>query len=219
MRVYRTDLGVTQTYYGLFNASTNPGGRDVAGWYNTEKSQGLVPVVPTSVSISGGSATVNALGEISFSGTTALTLNNIFTSQYRNYRIIIGSIQPSTGQPGIQMRFTNSGGTPETTAKYYAGGNIVFGGSSVQHNVETGTDLLIHNATQTVYNSITLEIREPQVTDITKYQVNYSGYANVNRNGYIGGFYDAGTQFAGIQIYASTGTQITGNVIVYGYNR
>ena len=33
MRVYRTDLGAEEAYYGLYNVSTNPGGRTPAGWY------------------------------------------------------------------------------------------------------------------------------------------------------------------------------------------
>ena len=37
MSVYRTDLGARETYYGLYNVSTNPGGRDPAGWYQGEK--------------------------------------------------------------------------------------------------------------------------------------------------------------------------------------
>jgi len=30
--VFRTDLGAKQTYYELWNAATNPGGKPVAGW-------------------------------------------------------------------------------------------------------------------------------------------------------------------------------------------
>lgn len=31
--VFRNDLGAVETYYGLYNVSTNPGGRSAAGWY------------------------------------------------------------------------------------------------------------------------------------------------------------------------------------------
>lgn len=30
--VFRSDLGLRQTYYAQYNASTNPGGKPVAGW-------------------------------------------------------------------------------------------------------------------------------------------------------------------------------------------
>lgn len=32
--VFRSDKGLRQTYYGLYNSSTNPGGKATAGWYN-----------------------------------------------------------------------------------------------------------------------------------------------------------------------------------------
>jgi hypothetical protein len=38
MTVFRLDLGYSETYYGLYNVSTNPGGRTPAGWYR-EKGQ------------------------------------------------------------------------------------------------------------------------------------------------------------------------------------
>jgi len=31
--VFRTDVGITEVYYSLYNASTNPGGAKAAGWY------------------------------------------------------------------------------------------------------------------------------------------------------------------------------------------
>lgn len=33
MSVYRLDLGTQEIYYGLYNVSTNPGGKTPAGWY------------------------------------------------------------------------------------------------------------------------------------------------------------------------------------------
>jgi hypothetical protein len=33
-QVFRNDTGLLQTYYGLYNSATNPGGRATAGWYN-----------------------------------------------------------------------------------------------------------------------------------------------------------------------------------------
>lgn len=37
--VFRTDLGVTETYHGLYNASTNPAGATPAGWYPSKAVQ------------------------------------------------------------------------------------------------------------------------------------------------------------------------------------
>ena len=80
LQVWRDDLGAVETYYGLYNASTNPGGRDTAGWYTDTRAMGLVPVRPNSVVIATGTGSTNALGVVSFSGATTISLNNIFTS-------------------------------------------------------------------------------------------------------------------------------------------
>jgi hypothetical protein len=36
MRVWRQDIGAEETYYGLYNVSTNPAGRTPAGWYRAD---------------------------------------------------------------------------------------------------------------------------------------------------------------------------------------
>ena len=33
LQVFRNDLGAVETYYGLYDSGTNPGGRTTAGWY------------------------------------------------------------------------------------------------------------------------------------------------------------------------------------------
>lgn len=42
--VWRNDLGAVETYYGLYNVSTNPGGRSVAEWY-LEPKQRIIQMV------------------------------------------------------------------------------------------------------------------------------------------------------------------------------
>ena len=46
--VFRSDLGIKQTYYAAYNASTNPGGKTPAGWYNETRIfvQSTQPVSP-----------------------------------------------------------------------------------------------------------------------------------------------------------------------------
>lgn len=46
--VFRSDLGLRQTYYAQYNASTNPGGKPTAGWYNETRIfvQATQPVSP-----------------------------------------------------------------------------------------------------------------------------------------------------------------------------
>ena len=85
LQVWRDDLGAVETYYTAYNSSTNPGGRDTAGWYVTNRSSGLMPVKPPTVTIATGSGTANALGVVSFTGASKVSLDGIFTLDYDNY--------------------------------------------------------------------------------------------------------------------------------------
>lgn len=63
MSVYRTDLGTQEIYYGLYNASTNPGGATTAGWYPNvpimfNKSVGSTNPIPNTYSDVGNSSQV-----------------------------------------------------------------------------------------------------------------------------------------------------------------
>lgn len=75
------------------------------------KLSGLVPIIPTSVSINAGSSSFNSTtGEITFTGGTTLTINGIFSSAYANYKIFweVGSCSNSAD---VYAQLNNSGGT------------------------------------------------------------------------------------------------------------
>lgn len=221
MSVYRTDLGVTQRYYSLFNSSTNPGGRDTAGWYDTEKSQGLVPVKPSAVDLyGGGSASVSAIGEIVFSGATGLGLKNIFSTNYRNYRIIISGLKSASGNAELHMRFLDSSGGSNSNTNYFITGFIVYGGSTGPINQINESRYIATFGFGTADTSrVILEIENPNISGRTQIESSYSGYAGSNQHGTLGGFFDNTTQHYGVAFYASTGTQISGQVTIYGYNK
>jgi hypothetical protein len=86
--VFRSDTGSQESYYSAYSTAV-PGGRDSAGWYATSRVDGLVPVQPTSVTLASGSATANALGVITFTNATSIKLNNIFNSNFLNYKVLI----------------------------------------------------------------------------------------------------------------------------------
>ena len=50
---------------------------------------GLVPLVPSSVTVATGTGAFNTVGKVTFSGATAVTLNGVFSSQYENYKVLI----------------------------------------------------------------------------------------------------------------------------------
>lgn len=92
------------------------------------KPNGLVPIVPASVTLSSGSGTVSSTGLITVSGgATSIALNTCFSSTYQSYRIAYNLSLSSDASVGHRLR---SGGTTDTTAIYdrsmaYMGGNTV----------------------------------------------------------------------------------------------
>lgn len=126
-------------YIIKYSAANTPGDSELATRVGaleyadslTNKS-GLVPIVPSSVSVSSGSASVGANGIITVTGATLATITDCFSSSYRNYKVLItitaagsntmhsrlrnGSGQSSSNYAGRYMSFSAATGTTITTA-------------------------------------------------------------------------------------------------------
>jgi hypothetical protein len=219
--VFRSDIGVIETYYGLYNATTNPGGRDSAGWYSTSRVHGLIPVQPTSVAVAGGSATANALGLVSFTTATSVSLNGVFTSAYNSYRMLIRVPNTSSGA-SLTFRFRNAG-TDNTSNNYVQTWfmNRSTGTTQTNNGTGTGAGLLQWNAAES--NTFLMWIG-----DVTNPAV--VGRKSLSGKGNSG---DATTffvldssimfqlntlSFDGFTIYPTAGN-ITGTVQILGYNQ
>jgi hypothetical protein len=60
-------------------------------WSHSPSRQGLVSIVPTSVAVGSGSASVGANGAVTFTGVSSISLNSCFTSQFNSYKIVFES--------------------------------------------------------------------------------------------------------------------------------
>jgi hypothetical protein len=218
MRVYRTDLGVTQTYYGLFNASTNPGGRDVAGWYNTEKSVGLVPIQPTSVVIATGSGAANSLGVVSFTGATAVSLNNVFSSNYSKYQIIIWDTVASTSTAvPLTYRFRASG-TDLTSGYNWARMGYVGTGADSNSGVAQSSANLFNIVNHGTGASLEMTLTNPFSTSAIKNSISVGRGNTTGTGAYVStAANETATQFDGITFFVSS-TLFSGKLQVFGYN-
>lgn len=217
MSVYRTDLGVTQRYYGLFNASTNPGGRDSAGWYDTEKSIGLVPIIPT-ISYSGGTATVGSMGEVTFSGTSYISFNNVFTSSYSNYRIVIAEAVPAA-ETDLHFRLRN-GTTDETNTSYYTGAARMGTATNVVNSLgQSATTYGFLGQSGNVFQG-SVEVHNPMNSNWTSYQSHITGQVSgYSISAYVGaGAFASAATYNGFTIKPAGATTISGAITLYRYN-
>ena len=159
MRVYRTDLGSEEAYYGLYNASTNPGGRTSAGWYQTPVGR-VLQVVDGSVNTS---YSTNQYTWI----TTGLTAT--ITPKYANSRILIFVTQNGCGKGGgdttLQLRLMRN----SSVLDYFATGGAWTQSTAV-------------NFGQTMGGSF---IDSPATTSAVTYSTQFAAYSPNNGTVYV----------------------------------
>ena len=215
--VFRNDLGYEETYYGLYNVSTNPGGKTPAGWYKAQNNVGLVPVVPTGVTVSTGSGSFNsATGVVTFTNARDINLAGIFSSPFRNYRMII-NITTSASSDIIGW-WTTSG--TNIASNYFGATFQVFSasGSGIAQTRNPGTSAFVSFASAGAPESENIQLEFAQ--DFTNNRVNYTQLAyNVpNASAYFGGYGTVGNP-DGFKISALTGgVTLSGTMKVYRYN-
>jgi hypothetical protein len=216
--VFRNDLGYQETYYALYNATTNPGGMEVAGWYKAQNNVGLVPVVPTGVSSTGGSTSFNlTTGLVTFSSVTQVNISGCFTGNYKNYLVLFTTEGGSDGT--LYYRMLN-GTTAETGSVYgYSGQSWQFNDTQayMSFNGQT-TQFQASNGPGPYKSNITTFIspNEAKNTYIQNETIsNASSTNNLNYVGRNGGRVATSTQYTGLIAYGPT---MSGTVKIYGYN-
>jgi hypothetical protein len=152
------------------------------------------------------------LNTTSFSAVSTQSLNNVFTSTYTNYRIVLNTDHSSAGL--IRIRFRASG-ADNTTSNYYFTSQQIAGASwSDLGNANADTTAVI-GYNDTNESDFSIDIFTPQAAFRTAYvSTGHSG-----RQGVVAaGVFDTAAQFDGFTLIPGAGT-MTGTVSVYGYNK
>lgn len=183
---------------------------------------GLTPIYPTSTAVGSGSASTNAIGTVTFTGVSSISLNGIFTSAYSNYRILF-NILSSTGTGGsVGVRIRNAGVDRNGTNYGTSGIQMnTAGGNSAYNAVTTFFDSGYLYIATSAYNSGTLEIKNPASSTIkTTLQCVQNGVtsAGVVASWVTNCLYDVADANDGISILPTGSATINGFMTVYGYN-
>lgn len=179
---------------------------------------GLIPIKPSSVTISGGTATVNDLGLVTWgSGTTTVTLNNVFSANYKNYRFVHRGNANTDSNNEVRLRFAN-GGTPFTTDGWYCGlTGIDYNGTSRNFPVGNGSSGIIGIQTQIAVGDIINPFDSTTNTWGTiQNLVRYSGVGPAFQNGSFNT--TTSRSYDGITIFLSAGSYTSGSLQIFGYN-
>jgi hypothetical protein len=180
---------------------------------------GLKPLVPSSVAIGSGSSSVSTLGQVTFTGASSVSLNDVFSATYNAYKIII-RITDTASDGFMNLRFRVSG-TDATAANYssaYYGVSAAFsadaGGSSATTAAYVGYS---ENANEFAFGAV--ELVNPFLTQPTIFN-SIGAYKTAANNLTIlncGGGLDNTTSYTGFTLLMPGGGNATGTVSVYGY--
>jgi hypothetical protein len=150
--------------------------------------------------------------------TGSTSINNCFSTTYRNYRLVVNVTGVSAASAGLYFRFRASGADNSTTNYKMALANISTTGtvgSSVDNAGNAGTLSFVSSAS--VDNYLTMDINGPNTVNRTLGSVQTMGYDSTAWVQRTGGFYfDTGAVFDGITFFNNTGT-MNGLITVYGY--
>ena len=177
-------------------------------------------VIPTASQVvvtgSGASGTVDDYGNINFTVATSISLNGVFTSRFKHYKLMLTTDSSATDYINFQLV---TGTTPNTGSTYFYGGfNCSSSAIAFNSGSAASTFGRLGNATtgSSFANSMSAEVLNPQVAAYTR--INSTGMYNNVGTQYNSAF-NAATVFDGIKIIPQTGTTtLTGTVKIYGYN-
>jgi hypothetical protein len=177
---------------------------------------GLVVVVPTSVSVTGGgsSGSVGAKGTVIFGTAATVSINGVFSATYDNYAIVC-DFDSSAADMEIEARLRVAG-VDNSTANSYVFQTLNVNSTTVAGARSTTTAWRIGQGASVATNGFNAILYRPFLADTTAY---LSNQANSFSSAYLtirNGTHNQNTSYDGITLLATTGT-ITGKVTVYGF--
>ena len=206
---------LAQGQYAYIEATSSLQVYSGSAWISAVNS-GLVPVVPTSVAVGSGTATVAANGLITFTTVgTNLSINGCVSSSYSAYKIIYVSANASAA--GLEMRLRVSGS--DSSATNYWKNGFYSNASSANAENTYGTSWSLSTTSRT-NRSFSGDIIDPFKTSGT-FLIGSSAEYTAGTNG---GIYvaananTAATSYDGFS-FIPGGSTMTGTLSIFGYNQ
>ena len=173
-----------------------------------------------SVAVGSGSGSVSALGTVTFTGASSVSINDVFSATYSNYLIVWNDLTTSsTGWMNMRMRVS---GADDSTANYRYQ-ELSGSGTTVAAARATGATAWanINYAQDTNHNPNTLTIFNPFDASPTSISSVQAPVSNGNIEVFAKSFgLNTNTSYTGFSFFpASAGPTLTGSVSVYGYNK
>jgi hypothetical protein len=179
--------------------------------WSTPTTGGLIQIVPSSVAVGSGSGSANANGAVTFTGASSVSLNDVFSATYDNYKIILKITSAAAGNPDITMRL-RIGGADNSTSNYAYQAIVGTYGASAIAGGSTGNSSFPIGGVSTVFN-MSVDLISPFLTEST---IVLGSTLSQGAAGAFNGSFRATTSFDSFSFIASS-SNITGTISVYGY--
>jgi hypothetical protein len=185
--------------------------RQTADWGSRA---GLAKIVPSSITVGSGTGSANALGTVTFSGCSSVSLNSIFdVNSYNYWRLEIDTQGSTDTTIGLRSRVNT---TNSSDGVYGASYGVTYlssaGVYSTSNNSATGTFAQI--ATNNTY--ISCDIRSNSSTEALYITGNAFSGAGARAYFFAHQYIASGVK-NGFTLLPASGT-LTGTLSVYGYN-
>ena len=177
---------------------------------------GLRMVVPTSISVGSGTGSVDATGNVTFSGASSVSVNGCFTSVYDNYLVLV-SFTGTGSSVNMSIRLRASG-TDATGASTYNFQYIDGSNTSITGARDSGTYHLIgtSSSTASMLQSIRINLYDAFKASPTAIQAESQSNISSGYLRFAGGSHTVSTSYDGFTVYPGSGN-LTGIIRVYGY--
>lgn len=174
---------------------------------------GLVPITPTSLANTGGSASTTGY-VTTFTTVSSLSLNGVFTSSFSQYRILFRYTATNATYQNFRLR---SGGTDVTSTTYNMQQLIVGSTTILGNRGLLNTGQIVQTAASSIVAG-TMDLFSPQIAEAKMAKGNFvtskSGLETWNTDLHMSDT----TARDSMTWYTDAGT-ITGTVAVYGYKK
>jgi microcystin-dependent protein len=174
---------------------------------------GLAPVIPTSVTVTAGSASIASDGTITMAASVGLLAINVFSAQYRNYVMVFSAGTNISDQGAIRF---GTGGTQNVTSNYSYSTLYNSAGAGSHGNENSVSYMKLGYVNTTIKSHYEFKIFSPFDSGSTTGVEVLGGYSGVGD--WTHGFFALNTSFTDMFVNTYNGRALTGTVKFYGYN-
>lgn len=175
---------------------------------------GLELIEPSTINVTGTSASKSGNGSVIFTTVTALSLNDVFSSTYDNYIVVVRATHTGTSIP-VVMRFRTT--TDNSDANSYTYQGLQAAATSVSGSRTSGNSATIFNSYAASRVAATLYVWGPNLPQPTMFRsITMEDISSASICDFTGS-HNAYSAFTGFSIIAGIG--ISGRIAVYGMRK